>query len=215
MFFVRLRKLTESVRHKCDIIDATSYDTKPNDWSSVKKTAVILVDMLNDFVTGSLACERAQRIIPPLARLIAAARENGAPVIFSNDAHLPGIDHELKLWGEHAMAGTEGAEVIPELKPTELDYIVPKRRYSGFFETDMQLLLTELGVERVIVCGLHAHMCVRHTTADAYQWGYDIVVPSDGVDAFTQEDYEYGLSYLKDIYGAEITTVDELIEKGL
>lgn len=187
----------------------------PVDWSMVKKTAIILVDMLNDFVTGSLACERAQRIIPPLAKLIAAARAQGVPVIYSNDSHLPNIDHELKLWGEHAMAGTEGAEVIPELAPTELDYIVPKRRYSGFFGTDMQLLLTELGVERLVICGLHAHMCVRHTTADAYQWGYDLVVPSDGVDSFTAEDYESGLKYLKEIYGAEIMTVDELLERGL
>lgn len=174
------------------------------------KTALILVDMLNDFVTGSLACERAQRIIPPLSRLIGYARKHDMPVIYSNDAHFPNIDHELELWGEHAMSGTPGAEIIPELAATEQDYIVPKRRYSGFFQTNMQLLLTELGVSQVILCGLHAHMCVRHTAADAYQWGYKIIVPTDGVDAFTEEDYQHGLSYLKDVYGAQLTTVAEL-----
>ena len=175
------------------------------------KTAIILVDMLNDFVTGSLACDRAQRIISPLQKLIGFARENDMPVVYSNDSHLPKIDHELKLWGEHAMAGTPGAEVIPELAATSKDYIVAKRRYSGFFGTDLHILLTELEVNRLVLCGLHAHMCVRHTAADAYQWGYELIVPTDGVDAFTQEDYEYGLSYLKDVYAAQMTTVDDFI----
>jgi nicotinamidase-related amidase len=167
--------------------------------------------MLNDFVTGSLACPRAERIIEPLARLLAAAREVKVPVIYSNDCHLPGIDHELALWGEHAMAGTEGAAVIPELAPTAQDYVVPKRRYSGFFQTDMAILLAELGVTQVILCGLHTHMCVRHTAADAYQWGFGVIVPTDGTEAFTQEDFESGLAYLKATYGARTTSVEELI----
>ena len=177
------------------------------------KKAVILVDMLNDFVTGALTCDRAKAIVPHVKRLVEAAREKGITVIYSNDAHLKGVDGELKLWGDHAIVGTKGAEVIPELTPGEGDYIIPKRRYSGFFQTDLHLLLTELGVDTLIMTGLHTHMCVRHTTADAYCWGYDIIVPKDATDSFTQEDYEYGLNYLKEVYGAEITTVDEAIKQ--
>lgn len=176
------------------------------------KKAVILVDMLNDFVTGALTCDRAKAIVPHLEKLVRAAREKGVYVIYANDAHIKGIDRELELWGDHAIIGTEGAEVIPELTPQEGDFVVPKRRYSGFFQTDLHLLLTELGVDTVIMTGLHAHMCVRHTTADAYYWGYRIIVPTDATDSFTKEDYEYGIQYLKDIYGAQLTTVDELIE---
>ena len=141
------------------------------------KTAVILVDMLNDFVTGALTCERAVAIVPQLEKLVAEARKKDVTVIYSNDSHLKGIDRELELWGDHAIAGTPGAEVIPELTPQEGDFVIPKRRYSGFFQTDLQLLLDELGIERLVITGLHAHMCVRHTTADAYYWGYEIVVP--------------------------------------
>jgi nicotinamidase-related amidase len=176
------------------------------------RTAIIIVDMLNDFVTGSLKCDRAQRIIPSLQKLIKCARQKGVYVIYSNDAHIKGVDGELKLWGDHAIAGTKGAEVIPELKPAKGDFIVPKRRYSGFFQTDLQLLLNELHVGTVILTGMHAHMCVRHTAADAYYWGYEIVVPSDGVDSFTEEDYQAGLKYLKEVYGAKVVTVDELIK---
>lgn len=177
----------------------------------MKKQAVVLVDMLNDFVTGALTCERAKAIVPSLEKLVAGAREKKIPIIYSNDAHIKGIDHELKLWGDHAIAGTKGAEVIPELAPQEGDFIVPKRRYSGFFQTDLHLLLEELGVDTLIVTGLHTHMCVRHTTADAYCWGYQIIVPTDGTDSFTKEDYEYGIQYLVDVYGAELTTVAELV----
>ena len=167
--------------------------------------------MLNDFVTGALTCDRARAIVPHLEKLVDAARKKGVYVIYANDAHIKGIDRELELWGDHAIIGTKGAEVIPELAPQEGDFVIPKRRYSGFFGTDLHLLLTELGVDTVIMTGLHAHMCVRHTTADAYYWGYKIIVPTDATDSFTKEDYEYGIRYLKDVYGAQLTTVEELI----
>ena len=102
--------------------------------------------------------------------------------------------------------------MIPELNLRETDYVVPKRRYSGFFRTDLELLLRELGVTTVIMTGLHTHMCVRHTSADAYQLGYKVVVASDATDSFTKEDYDYGIKYLKEVYGAEITDVDSLIK---
>jgi nicotinamidase-related amidase len=174
--------------------------------------AVIVIDMLNDFVTGSLKCDRAERIIKPLRKLVTSARAKGVPVIYSNDCHHRGIDRELNLWGDHAIAGTKGAEVIPELEPGPGDYVVPKRRYSGFFQTDLQLLLNELGTDTVIMTGLHANMCLRHTAADAYYWGFRIVVPRDGTEAFTEEDYQGGLDYLAKVYGAELTTVDDLIK---
>ena len=177
------------------------------------KYAVLVVDMLNDFVTGALKCDRGLAIVPKTKELLEGAREKGVPVIFCNDAHLKDIDHELKLWGNHAIIGTKGAEVIPELGLCEKDYVVPKRRYSGFFQTDLKLLLDELGVDTVIMTGLHTHMCVRHTSADAYQYGYSVLVAKDATDSFTEEDYNYGIKYLKDTYGAEISDVDSILKK--
>jgi nicotinamidase-related amidase len=167
--------------------------------------------MLNDFVYGALACDRGKAIIPATAQLLDAARKADVPVIFCNDAHLRGIDRELALWGDHAIAGTEGAKVIPELNPSDKDYMVPKRRYSGFFQTDLDILLKELGVQTVIMTGLHTHMCVRHTSADAFSLGYDVIVAKQATDAFTEEDYNNGLAYLKTCYGADAYTNDELI----
>ena len=167
--------------------------------------------MLNDFVTGALGCDRARAIVPATAKLLEAARSKGVPVIYCNDAHLPGIDRELQIWGDHAIAGTPGAEVIPELAPQKQDFVVPKRRYSGFFQTDLDILLKELGVKTVVMTGLHAHMCVRHTSADAYCLGYDVVVAKEAVNSFTEEDYQGGLAYLKTCYGAPALSNEELI----
>ncbi|MFA5236178.1 MAG: isochorismatase family cysteine hydrolase [Bacilli bacterium] len=178
-----------------------------------KSSAILVVDMLNDFVTGALKCDRGLAIVPATARLLDNARKHHIPVIFCSDAHIPVIDHELKLWGDHAIKGTHGAEVIPELKVSQKDYLVPKRRYSGFFQTDLDLLLRELNVDTVIMTGLHTHMCVRHTSADAYQLEYQVVVASDATDSFTEEDYKNGIRYLKEVYAAEIFTVDELIKQ--
>lgn len=177
----------------------------------IQNAAILVVDMLNDFVTGALACDRGKAIVPATAQLLEAARKKNVPVIFCNDAHIKGIDRELKLWGDHAIAGTKGAEVIPELGLCEQDYVVPKRRYSGFFQTSLDILLKELGVQTVIMTGLHAHMCVRHTSADAYCLGYNVIVAKEATDSFTEEDYLNGLAYLKTCYGADAYSNEELI----
>jgi nicotinamidase-related amidase len=167
--------------------------------------------MLNDFVTGALGCERGRAIVPAVERLLGAARRSRIPVIYTNDSHLAGTDGELGLWGDHAIAGTPGAEVIPQLTPQAGDYVVPKRRYSGFFQTGLHLLLRELQVDRLILTGLYAHICVRHTAADAYYWGFELVVPPDATDSFTQEDYDEDIRYMHEVYAAELTAVDQLI----
>lgn len=167
--------------------------------------------MLNDFVTGTLGCERARAIVPAVTELVDAARKKGIPVIFCNDAHFKGVDKELQLWGDHAIADTEGAKVIPELAVSEKDYIIPKHRYSGFFATGLNELLRELGVETVILAGIHAHLCVVHTAADAYQYGYGVVAASEAIDAFTEQDYRNAMEYMKSTYGAEVLTNEEII----
>ena len=177
------------------------------------KPAVLVIDMLNDFVTGALSCERGKAIVSSAVALVSAARENGVPVVFCNDAHVAGVDRELAIWGDHAIAGTFGAQVIPELGIGEHDFVVPKRRYSGFFQTDLDILLRELGVDTVVVAGLHTHMCVRHTSADAFCLGYDVVVAGEATDSFTEEDYAAGLEYLNTCYGARVCSNEELVSE--
>jgi nicotinamidase-related amidase len=173
--------------------------------------ALIIVDMLNDFVDGKLANPKAQAITPPLKRLLAHAREEGWVVVFSNDAH-DASDPEMKIWGEHAMAGDPGAEVIDELAPREGEIISEKHHYGAFDDTGLDEQLRERGVDEVVITGQHTHICVRHTSYGALIRGYEITIPRFAVCAFEGVDEEEALEYLKATYGANVTTVDELVE---
>jgi len=175
------------------------------------RMSVIVVDMLNDFVTGTLKCERALKIIPNIQRLLDFARKKKIPVIYVSDAHLPSVDEELELWPPHAIVGTKGAEVVEELKPVEGDYTLQKRRYSAFYETGLDPLLRELKVDTVVLVGLVTNVCIQHTAADAFFRGYRIIIPEDCVEAPTEETQKTAIKYLKVNYGSEITDVHELI----
>ncbi|NWG10316.1 cysteine hydrolase [Candidatus Bathyarchaeota archaeon] len=181
----------------------------------MENKAIIIIDMLNDFVIGDLKSESGQRIIPKLKKLIEAARKKGVAVIYSNDAHLPEDPEVVYKWGKHAIKGTKGAEVIPELRSTKKDYVFEKRTYSGFYETGLDSLLRSLyhgeGVKTVILGGLHTNICVRHTAADAFFRGYKIIIIKDGVAAFTSKEHEEGLKYLENIYNAKIMPVDKIL----
>lgn len=175
-----------------------------------QKNAVIVIDMLEDFVYGALKNERSKRIIPNIAKLLRYAREHGWPVVYANDAHLPG-DPEEKVWGPHALAGTAGAQVIKELTPKKGDYVLGKRTYSSFNQTGLDLLLRQNGVDTVILTGQHTHICVRHTSADAFAKNYSIMVPEDCVESFSDDDHNGGLAYLKMCYGAKVVKTNDLI----
>ncbi len=176
------------------------------------REAVIVVDMIYDFVYGALQTERGERIIPDIRQLLRAARQAEKPVVFVGDAHFSS-DPEIEVWGEHAMRGTQGAAALEELKPEPSDYVLEKRTYSAFHETGLDPLLRSLGVDMVVICGLHTDTCDRHTAADAFFRGYGIVVPEDCVQAFTDEAHVSGLEYLKKIYGARIVRSEDLARK--
>lgn len=171
--------------------------------------ALIVIDMLEDFVHGSLANPQAAGIIGPLRELLDLARERGWVVVFANDAHEPG-DPELAVWGQHAMRGTPGAAVIAELEPQPGELVVPKRTYGAFDLTELGELLHERGVDEVVLTGQHTHLCVRHTAYGALVRGFTVTVPRDAVCSFADVDEDEALAYLELAYGARLTTVAEL-----
>jgi nicotinamidase-related amidase len=178
--------------------------------------ALVIIDMLDDFVDGALANPRAQAIVPNVRRLLAHAREAGWVVVFSNDAHHPD-DPEIRVWGRHAMAGDPGANVIKALAPVEgpREIVSPKRFYSAFDGTGLDERLKALGVDEVVMTGQHTHICVRHSSYGAMIHGYKIAVPRDAVSAFGDVNEEDALAYLKSVYGAEITTTDSLMAEDV
>lgn len=174
------------------------------------KKALIVVDMINDFVTGKLGSERAQKIVPGIAALIKRARKTGIPVIYLCDAHTR-ADREMEIWDEHAMKGTEASEIIPELKPEKNDIVIEKRWYSGFVDTKLPEVLKKIGADTLIFTGVSTDICVQNNVGHAYFSGYKTAVPSDCVASIEEEAHEQALKYMKNIYGTEITSSDKAL----
>ncbi|MDR3463425.1 MAG: cysteine hydrolase [Beijerinckiaceae bacterium] len=171
--------------------------------------ALIIVDMLNDFVTGVLPNEsRALPIVPAIRRLIDHARKDPDwLVVYANDAHRAD-DREVSIWGRHAMAGTHGAMVIDALAPIgeEREIVTTKRFYGAFDDTDLEDTFIDYDVTDVVITGQHTDGAVRHTAYGAFFRGYGIQVPTDAVCVLGDGDSETALNYLVEMYGVVTTT---------
>lgn len=179
-------------------------------------TAVLVVDMVNDFLKpgGKMVLEGGGVLIPPMRRLLAQARKAGIPVVYVNDSHRPGLreDREFKKRSEHCMEGTWGAAVIDEIKPKKKDFVVLKHRFSGFYDTDLDLTLKDLCIDTVIVMGVVTNICVRSTIHDAFFRGYKVLVPRDCVMATGEREQESSLYDIETHFG-DVTTSDRLIKR--
>lgn len=174
------------------------------------KTAVLVIDILGD-PYASQASGLAVPATENAAKICQAARAAGMPVIFCDDAHIPGLDRELELWGEHALKGTPEAQPSPQLGQCAQDYVIEKRRYSAFFQTGLRLLLQELDVDTVIALGTDTNICVRHTVADAYFNNLNIIVATDATWSFLVGNQGEGLSYMEVCYGAKLADTATLV----
>lgn len=173
------------------------------------KRAVLVIDMINDFVYGKLGGEDAQEIVPTVEKFLKKMREKEVSIIYTQDAHHED-DPEMGVWGEHAMEGEEGAETIEELEGLS-DHIVKTNNYDAFFRTELEDLLEEKCIEQLILIGVSTDICVQNTAAGAFFRGYDIIVLEDCTAAIKQENHEGALEYMKTIYGAEIKNSADLM----
>ena len=82
--------------------------------------------------------------------------------------------------------------------------LVPKNRYSGFFNTDLEQRLADLQPDKVIVCGVCTDICVLHTTSDARNRDYAVEVPADCVATFDPDAHTWALGHLEKILGAKV-----------
>ena len=170
------------------------------------KRALVVVDMIEDFVHegGALYCGPSmQRIVPVIQRELARARGAGEPVVYLTDNHLPD-DAEFEVFPPHAIVGTKGATIVPEVAARPSDIVIPKRRYSGFFGTDLDVTLRERGVDTVRLVGDCTNICVLYTAADARNLGYEVEVVAEGVTSFDEEAHRDALRELEKTLGAKI-----------
>lgn len=182
--------------------------------------AILVIDMLNDFVgeKAPLRCPGGETIIPDLQKLFKWVRGregDDVQLVFIEEAHREN-DADFRVRPVHAVKGTWGSDFISELYPEKGEYIVQKRRHSGFAYTDLDLYLREENIDTVVMTGVWTNVCVRSTATDALARAYKVITLSDGCASKTEEMHEYGLNDLS-IF-SKIMTIDEYIdawEKGL
>lgn len=181
------------------------------------KKILIVIDMLNDFchADGVLAKDGngnvyAEKIIPVVKEVIDENRDNDGHTIYPIDNH-PEDDKEFEKFLPHAVRGTWGGLIIDEIKMFEEPhgYVIPKTRYSGFYNSKLEYTLDMLKPELVEVVGVYTSICVMDTVGGLSNRDYRVRVISDGVADFDPEMHEMALKRMANIYGAEVMTLAE------
>ena len=171
----------------------------------------IVVDVLNGFCKqGNLASPRCDAAIPKIREAIEERRGAGDQLIFLADTHDPN-DREFEVFPVHCVRGTVESDVVPELQPLLRDAtLIRKRRYSGFFETDLEARLRAAHPEQVTVVGVCTDICVLHTVADLRNRDYAVIVPAAAVETFDGPGHpgdqvqRWALAHLKGVLGATV-----------
>ena len=186
-----------------------------------KTTAMIVVDMQNDFVASGAAMEtpEARAVVPKLAEALKICRDAGIKIIYTAHVHRSdGSDMGLlddmhpPIANRDALVdGTPGVEIYPELAPATGEHVIKKHRYSGFFGTDLDIILREWGIDTVIVSGTTTENCCFATARDAMFNDYYVVIAEDCVASDDRAQHEASLLLMRhrfDVFGYhEIQTV--------
>jgi nicotinamidase/pyrazinamidase len=165
------------------------------------KPAIIVVDMVKDNIKeGSrhpITLE-ARSILPNLQRLLEEGRKRGFPVIFACDSFLKDdfiFKGRMKV---HSLRGTKGSEVVEELRPEPTDIVLPKRRFSAFFKTDLDQTLRVLGVDTIIVTGITVEVCVLMTVMEGLCHDFSAILLEDCTASKNKEMHQACLNLYRD-----------------
>lgn len=152
------------------------------------KPAVIIVDMLEDSYPAVRNPESEEvKIIIPVRDFLKECRSLSIPVIFACDSYIEGDFLFKGRMKPHAMRGTPGADVLADLEPEGTDIVLPKRRFSAFFKTDLDQTLRTMRVDTVAVGGINTHVCVLATALDAVANDFHAILLEDMSAAYKRQ----------------------------
>jgi nicotinamidase-related amidase len=172
----------------------------------MNENALIIIDMLNDFIDpeGVLYCGAGtESIIPVVEKLLGDYRTNNAPVIYLQDSHPPD-DKEFEKFPPHCITGTWGHQIIKTLAPQPHETVIPKTRYSGFYNTRLDDVLNAIQPKRVDVVGVCTSICVMDTVGGLVNRDYSVRVLKAGVTDFDSQAHAFALQRMEKIYGAKV-----------
>ena len=172
------------------------------DWSA-GDTALIVIDMQNDFLNPNgyfgqmgYSLEHTRAAIKPTQSLLSAARQQGLPIIYTLESHLPDLADlnptkqaraeaigtpigQSGPMGRFLVQGEPGSQVVPELAPASSDIILHKPGNGAYHATDLDQILRAKGIRHLLICGVTTDVCVHSTLREANDRGYDCLVVSD------------------------------------
>lgn len=185
---------------------------------------LIVVDMQNGFVSkgGSydmlgMNINNYQKIISKIQVLVNFCRNQSIPIFYTEAIREPsGIDlllnihnilprsREERLQNKNipiCVRGTWDAQIIDDIKPSDMDFVILKRRDSAFQDTELRLWLQSLHINTLIFCGIDTSICVETSLRDAFNLGYDVILISDATAARIDRHYETSIERIRDYYG--------------
>ena len=185
-----------------------------------KHPVLLVIDVQHDFMDsdGAVPCPATStssvgEMVNNVRKLIDAAQAAKIPTIFTKEIHRKDMkDMGRELDGdepEHCLEGTKGPvildEVLPAEKLGEYQYLVPKRRYSAFVNTDIMTLLNSFKADTLILTGAATNVCVHYTGADAHQYDFKIKVVVEATAGTSKESHEAALNALNYLqHGAKV-----------
>jgi nicotinamidase-related amidase len=185
-----------------------------------ERAALIVIDITRDSLLppeeSGIELVGAPQAVENSRRVVTAARSAGLPVIFVQELHrrtLVDFGRELDgAEGVHCLEGSPGAQFLDDLRPRDDEYYIPKRRYSAFFCTDLEILLKGLKVETLVLIGFLTDVCVHYTGADAHQHDYRIRVVRECVAGSSVEAHNASLNALEYLQSGTVISLQQMLD---
>jgi nicotinamidase/pyrazinamidase len=159
------------------------------------KPAVIIVDMLEDsFAEPRNPQREEEKIVQPMQSFLGRCRSLDIPIIFANDSFLREDFIFKGRLKPYAIRGTAGERVLHDLGPEATDIVLPKRRFSAFFKTDLDQTLRTCGLDTVAIGGINSHVCVMATALEAICHDFHTVLLEDLCAAYRRDIHENAMN---------------------
>jgi nicotinamidase-related amidase len=179
------------------------------------QTALILIDVLNefDFPGSASLLKHALPMARQLAKLKAACRRLGIPVVYANDNFGQWRSDRHQVLSHCVSETCKGREIAQLLFPDDDDYFILKPKHSAFFSTNLETLLSYFGARTLILAGIAGNICVLHTAMDAHIRGFELVIPKDGIASAKASDQNFVLHQFKEVLDADLSPCTRLISQ--
>lgn len=168
---------------------------------------LVVIDMQEGFCTAGYPLyigPAAQKVIAFIKGKIDEYNGRGDWVFFTRDEHLPD-DPEFKMFPPHCIKGTIEAEIVDSLRTAaKRSEFFPKRRFSGFYGTNLDEEISKLRPDQVEVVGVCTNICVMYTVEELRNRDYEVVVCEEGVASFDLEAHQFALKQMSEVLGAKV-----------